>query len=322
MHIIKIHNSIMKEQRQSSIKSFAMLTKPVAEEGFKSNVPVTQKYIFSNPYVSFLHLAGLDVYPIPTHISQENLRVLLSKVNGVMLPGGMSSIMNPDPNNANKMVFSSYTKTVKMIMDEAKAINDQGDYFPVFGICLGFEAMIAAEAENLSFVEKKHEGLRYNATLTYTVKRDDSKFLSAIPTHLLDYMERVKSTHNYHEYMTCPKKFAASANLSKTYKILSLSNSMKDSFPFVSMIEGIDYPFYAVQFHPELGMGTYYRPLVDFPNDNNAAEFGRNMLWFMLNEAKKSSHTLNGEDAKNLVANNPGTVLRDIKFNVRYHLWD
>eukprot|EP00826_Nyctotherus_ovalis_P010824 TRINITY_DN1282_c0_g1_i3.p1 TRINITY_DN1282_c0_g1~~TRINITY_DN1282_c0_g1_i3.p1 ORF type:complete len:207 (-),score=50.42 TRINITY_DN1282_c0_g1_i3:179-775(-) len=153
---------------------------------------------------------------------------------------------------------------------------------PVFGICLGFEAMIAAEADDVTVVEKKHEGLGYGARLIYALKRDDSRFLSAFPTHILDYVERVDATHNYHEYMTSPEKFAANANLTKTYKIVSLSNSMKGSFSFVSIIEGISYPFYAVQFHPELGMASYYRPYLYFPNENLAAEFGRGMLKLML----------------------------------------
>eukprot|EP00826_Nyctotherus_ovalis_P010822 TRINITY_DN1282_c0_g1_i2.p1 TRINITY_DN1282_c0_g1~~TRINITY_DN1282_c0_g1_i2.p1 ORF type:complete len:273 (+),score=78.84 TRINITY_DN1282_c0_g1_i2:222-1040(+) len=272
----------MQERRRNSVLSFAMLTKPVAEENFKAKVPITQKYIFSNPYVSFLHLAGLDVYPIPTDVTRENLKIILSKVNGVMLPGGMSSVVNPDPNDASKQVFSLYTRTVKMIMEEAKAINDRGEHFPVFGICLGFEAMIAAEADDVTVVEKKHEGLGYGARSTYALKRDDSRFLSAFPTHILDYVERVDATHNYHEYMTSPEKFAANANLTKTYKIVSLSNSMKGSFSFVSIIEGISYPFYAVQFHPELGMASYYRPYLYFPNENLAAEFGRGMLKLML----------------------------------------
>jgi gamma-glutamyl hydrolase len=308
--------------RKNSRLVFAMLTKLVEEEGYKSIVPITQKYIFSHPYVAFLYLAGLDIYPIFTDATRENIKSILSKVNGVMLPGGMSSVMNPDPNDPSKVVPSGYTKAVKIVMEEAKAINDRDEYFPVFGICLGFEAMMAVEAEDLSVVEKKHEGLGYAATLNYTVKREDSRFLSAMSSHALDYSEKVKSTYNYHEYMTNPEKFAANNNLSKTYKIISLSNSMKDSFSFVSMIEGIHYPFYAVQFHPELAMGCYYTKIVVFPDRNKAAEFGRGMMWFMLNEAKKNSHSIDEDSVKNLVVNNPGVVQRDPIFNESYHLWD
>lgn len=311
----------MKEKKKNSVISFAMLTKPVDEENFKSPNLTTQKFIFSNPYVSFLHLAGLDVYPIPTNVTREELKIILSKVNGVMLPGGMSSVVNPDPNDANKLVFSMYTKTVKMILEEAKTMNDAGDYFPVFGICLGFEAMLAAEADDVLVVEKKHEGLGYSATLNYTVKRDDSRFLSAFPPYLFEYMGRVATTHNWHEYMTSVEKFNANPHLPKIFRILSLSDSKKGSFSFISMIEGINYPFYAVQYHPEIAVASYYAGLV-YPNYNLAAEIGRCIINFMLEEAKKNMHSIDEEGMKKLVANNPGTVIRDPPMYVAFHLWD
>jgi len=303
------------------VLSFAMLTKPIDEENFKSPSLTTQKFVFSSPYVYFLYLAGLDVYPIPTNATREDLKVILSKVNGVMLPGGMSSIVNPDPNDPTKLVFSMYTKTVKMIMEEAKAINDSGEYFPVFGICLGFEAMLAAEADDPEAVEKKHEGLGYNAKLIYCVKRDDSKFLSAFSPELIDNMGKEEATHNWHEFMISVEKFNANHNLSKTYRILSLSDSMKGSFSFVSMIEGINYPFYGVQYHPELALANYYPQLV-YPKPNLAAEIGRALIMFMLEEAKKSTHTLDEEDMKKLMIFNPGTIIRDPPIYVAFHVWD
>ena len=255
------------------------------------------------------------------NITRDELRTILSKVNGVLLPGGMSSIVNPDPKDPNKLIYSAYTKMVKMIMEEAKAINDRGEYFPVFGVCLGFEAMILVEADDVNVVEKKDNGLGYNANLIYDTKRENSKFLSSVPQDLLDYMGRIKATHNYHEYMVDPDKFKENPNLSNTYQILSLSKSIDDKLTFISMIEGRKYPFYAFQYHPELAIATYY-PDVEYPDSNMAAAFTRTMLWFMLTEAKKSYHSMDEEDMEKLFTKNPGDVLRDATFNVCYHLWE
>lgn len=309
----------MQKLRKNSTVAFAMLTKLVSEENFKNPTPITQKYIFSCPYVNFLHLAGLDVYPIFYNVTREQLREILSKVNGVMLPGGMSSVVNIEEKTGKNM-FSPFTEMVKIIMEEAKIINDKGEYFPVFGICLGFESMIAVEADDPNIVEKKNTGLNYNASLIYTVKPEESKFLSAIPIHVLDYLEKVNCLHNYHEFMADPIKFANNEKLTNTYKILSLSKSQDESTTFVSMIEGNKYPFYAIQYHPELGMGSYF-PIV-LPDWNMAAEIGRSIMWFMLQEGKKNYHYLNDEDMKNLVANNPGTIIREPTYGVGFHLWD
>ena len=59
----------------------------------------------------------------------------------------------------------------KMIMEESKDMNDKAKYFPVFGVCLGFEAMILVEADDVNVVEKKDNGLAYNANLIYDTKR-------------------------------------------------------------------------------------------------------------------------------------------------------
>ena len=52
----------------------------------------------------------------------------MKKLNGVLLPGGGANIDNDSP----------YLNTIRNIIKIAKEMNDNGDYFPVFGICLGF----------------------------------------------------------------------------------------------------------------------------------------------------------------------------------------
>lgn len=299
-----------------------MLTKPVIEEGFKPETPTTKKYIFSKPYANYIHLAGIDVYPILLSATREEIRVILSKVNGVMLPGGMSSVLNPDPNDPTKQVLSSYSQMVKVIIDEAKALNDKGDYFPVFGICLGFEAMVLVESDNVGIIEKKHTGLNYNATLTYTVNPSDTKFFSTFPPDLIDYMARVGCLHNFHEYMVDYNKLLADPKVSETYNPISLSHSKDGSLSFVSVIEGKKYPFYGVQFHPELSVISYFPPEFTYVDFNRASEVGRAVMWLMLQEVNKSFHVMDEESKKKLLTNDPGTVLRDANYGVPYHLWD
>ena len=303
---------------------YAMLTKLVEEEGFKSpSTPViTQKYIFSQPYVNFLHMAGLDVYPIPTTASREEIRAILSKVNGVLLPGGMSNVVKETGDLTNPIVFSEYTKAVKLIMQEAIDINRSGTYFPVFGICLGFEAMIAVAANDLSIIEKCEKCVNYNATLEYTIDPEKSKLYSGLPKDIIEHMATVKSTHNFHSYMVDAKKFAKIPELTSMYKITSMSKSKDDSFDFISSIEAIDYPFYAIQYHPEIGLRTYVsRSLLVYNDYNMAAASALAMMNFLREEGKKNLHSLSEDDLKSVVANKPGTVLIDVH-GISYHSWD
>eukprot|EP00826_Nyctotherus_ovalis_P035699 TRINITY_DN3088_c0_g1_i1.p1 TRINITY_DN3088_c0_g1~~TRINITY_DN3088_c0_g1_i1.p1 ORF type:complete len:314 (-),score=55.79 TRINITY_DN3088_c0_g1_i1:93-1034(-) len=310
------------QDKRNSILSMAMLTKPVSEEGFKSTVPVTQKYIFSAAYVNFIHLAGIDVYPILLSATREEVREILLKVNGVMFPGGMSSVIHPDPKDPSRQVLTQYSQMVKVIMEEAKTLNDKDDYFPVFGICLGFEAMVLVESDDVNIIEKKHTGLHYNASLIYAMDPQESKFFSSFPSSLLDYMARVGCTYSYHEYMVDYEKLKADPKVSAIYNVASLSESQDRSCTYVSTIEGKKYPFYAVQYHPELSVISYFPPEFTYPDFNKASEVGRAFMWLMLQEVKKSLHRMDEEGEKKLLANDPGTVLPGAMFGNLYHLWD
>ena len=63
----------------------------------------------------------------PKHYYQK----LLNNVNGLLLPSGMTSLTR-----------SEYTKAADMLLEIAIEINLSGTYFPVWGICLGFQKIL------------------------------------------------------------------------------------------------------------------------------------------------------------------------------------
>ena len=71
------------------------------------------------------------VWDEPEEVTLEKL----SKVNGVLFPGG----------------GGDYMRIGKLIVDEAKKMNDAGDFFPLWGTCLGFErlAVFTASSDNI-----------------------------------------------------------------------------------------------------------------------------------------------------------------------------
>lgn len=298
--------------------SLGLLMKLADEDHFVPLAPSSRKYLVNQITVSFLHLGGVDVFPIYPDLSRDEIRAVLNKVNGVLLPGGNTNVK---VNEGDRVVCSKYAKAAKIILEEAKAINDDGEYFPVFGICLGFQSMIAAEAEDVDIVEKKDVGLGYNATLEYICDCANSKLLSAIPRHLLDYMGKVKSTHNYHEYSVDYDLFKSDPQLSKMYKVLSLSKSKDGTTSFISMIEGNKYPFYGFQFHPEFAIRSYYpETAVGYPNRNAAAEIARNVTDFVRREASRNSHKVGEGDKEKLLANSQNCVVLGSKYKLPYYL--
>lgn len=59
-------------------------------------MPETQTYIASS-YVKNLEMAGAQVIPLPYHYSEQQLEVLLGKINGVFFTGGTQYIDITNP---------------------------------------------------------------------------------------------------------------------------------------------------------------------------------------------------------------------------------
>lgn len=74
-------------------------------------------------YVKWIEAAGGRVVPLPYEMNDTAARAIIRKVNGLLFPGG-SADLNP---------------TARNLMKLALQINDNGDVFPVWGTCLGFE---------------------------------------------------------------------------------------------------------------------------------------------------------------------------------------
>ena len=73
-------------------------------------------------YVDFAKAAGAQIIPLDVNEPQEVTDEKLSKINGVIFPGG-----NGD-----------YIEYGRHIYNKAIEFNDEGKFFPLFGICLGF----------------------------------------------------------------------------------------------------------------------------------------------------------------------------------------
>jgi gamma-glutamyl-gamma-aminobutyrate hydrolase PuuD len=78
------------------------------------------------------------------------------------------------------------------------------------------------------------------------------------------WMTNPIKVHN-HGLAVSINKFKKSNILNNIFNIVSISDD-KDDKTFVSLIEGKKYPFYGVQWHPELSKKTY-SVLISFIND-------------------------------------------------------
>lgn len=77
-------------------------------------------------------MAGAQVLPLYYHYSHAQLDNILSKINGVFFPGGEMPI---DRDN-------QWTSNIEYIFNYANKQNDNGNPFPIWATCLGYEAVL------------------------------------------------------------------------------------------------------------------------------------------------------------------------------------
>jgi hypothetical protein len=73
-----------------------------------------------------------------------------------------------------------YTKAGRQAIEITLEINDSGRYYAVFGVCQGFELMVAVVGKNIGLVEICEKCTDYCAVLNFTeMAKEHSKLFSA-----------------------------------------------------------------------------------------------------------------------------------------------
>ena len=201
-----------------------ILLKDIDEENKRSTIPSpTAKY---NIGTQFIHYLGPDISDIALIRPDDTPTLIQAKmdsISGVFLTGGTCDIYNIDK-DTNKRTETTYAKAARIILQYAIQINKRGIHFPVFGLCLGFEAMIALLGEDQNLLEY-YDNRNYNANLIYSVPIKESKILSQWGEELCSKLNTDELTINYHWFHTTKERFEANAVLNKLFKVVALSNS-------------------------------------------------------------------------------------------------
>ena len=175
-------------------------------------------------YIKFVESAGARVVPVTTSMTIEEVERIFNSVNGALFPGGNAALY-----------YSQYFTNAKHFYNLALKANMQGDYFPIWGTCLGFEALTCLTAGK--FVLSPSDAVDIALPLTIVNDAEHSKLLKDAPKHLKKKLSRKGITYNSHHYCVTPETFFATKALNDTYRIVSYSNDLNGK-TFISTIEG------------------------------------------------------------------------------------
>jgi len=235
------------------------------------------------------------VVPISYYASEGEAKKLLSGVNGVLFTGGGSEL----------------SPVHSVIWEEALSANDRGEYFPIWGTCLGLEFLVELAG---GVLDGGYATENMTLPLIFTEQAKSSKMLADMPSDLLTMLADPSQTSafNAHHNGIDVKNFYKYDSLYTTFNVLASSIDPVTGREFVAVIESEQYPFYGVQWHPEknvfeLGMdpdGTPHEAIVHSPAAISAT---LNLAEFFVGEAKKNQRSFpsEGEEAAHLIWNYP-----------------
>lgn len=195
-------------------------------------------------YAVWAETAGARVIPIVMTDDQSVTDAKLKQVNGVLFPGGAGDYLD----------IGDYI--YKYAIDQ----NDNGNFFPIWGTCLGFEnlAIFASDSGSpLSNQESNEQSL----VLDFLVDPSTTKMFSQIDDP--EYFSVEGMTFNHHSFGIALEEFSNDEGLGKMFTPTSLSTDPVSGDTFVATMESPDYPFMGVQFHPEKVLTMYNTETLD-----------------------------------------------------------
>ena len=86
-------------------------------------------------YVKFIEQGGAKAVAVCWDWDAEYLKWFVSQLNGIVLPGGDQDLISPQDD------LTEFCQKIKVVMDTVKELNRNRNYFPVWAVCQGFQAV-------------------------------------------------------------------------------------------------------------------------------------------------------------------------------------
>lgn len=237
------------------------------------------KYYIAASYVKYLESAGARVVPIRLDLPLTQYTELFRSINGILFPGGSASITQ-----------SEYSNTARIFFNKAIESYDDGDYFPVWGTCLGFEELaFLVSGESLLTLTNT---VSVPLPLNFTEGALRGRMFRNFPAELLVSLALEPLTANFHKWSLSVKNFTENENLKKVFNILTTNTD--GNIEFISSMEGFTYPIYAVQWHPEKAPYEW-KDLEGISHAPNAVKTAFYLADFLVSEARKNNHRYENE---------------------------
>ncbi|XP_053212260.1 gamma-glutamyl hydrolase A-like [Panonychus citri] len=247
-----------------------ILTMPIEDSGSR-----TSPSNFPSSYAKFIESGGGRVIPVLVGKDEDYYAKMINITSGMLFTGGTLDLMK-----------SIYTQSAYLIWKIALKINDNGQYYPMWGTCQGFEFFLYAANGLAEWPLAKCKAKIY-------------KMFQQAPEQIIKILSHKNVTYNEHSwcFQLSPIYGQFFPRIGKFFKTLGRSVD-RDGIEFISVIESVDYPIYGLQFHPEK---PAFEPVIsddrsNTPHSLDAVLIGQFFANFFISEARKSVHRFPVDD--------------------------
>lgn len=254
------------------------------------------RYLIPVSYATWIGQAGGRVLPILLDQPKEYYHQIFAKTNGILFPGGNQDI---DPDQI-------YTQEGEYLWNLAKQANDQGDYYPIWGTCLGFEELAVLETGNGDVISLDVMATNLALPLRFTPGARNSRLFHSFSPRLIKALRTQKITFNSHDHGLLVSEFLSNPALNNFFRMLSFNETPAGQF-FVSTMEAKHYPFYGTQWHPEKNNFEWSQneDYSNIPHTPKAISASQSTARFFLSEARKSQHIYPEAERDDLIFSAP-----------------
>lgn len=193
---------------------------------FTPLVESSDTYLASS-YVKYLESSGAQVVPILSTFPKKKVLYIVKRINAVLFPGGAAPLED-----------SGYANVTQWIYAEAIKMNDDGIHFPLWGTCLGFEALVLiSSGKEKKKVLSDFDVVNFSNSVTFKKEAFRSRMLQNFDMDVIRAMMFTNLTFHSHKFAISPDVYDTNPNIKKVFKVLGLGSDRLGK-EFISIIEG------------------------------------------------------------------------------------
>jgi gamma-glutamyl hydrolase len=176
---------------------------------------------------------------IPYQSSKQEMDRFLDSIHAFYIPSG----------NVGKKTSNQYLNIVKYAVERIKQKNDNGIFFPIWGVCMGLQTLLAVENNIYHHDDLLDQFDTWKNYLTPLQQINEGRLTNFFSRNERSMLETTHDKIHNHRLGLSPLMFN-STSLKQNYKIIHINVDRKGK-PFASTVEHKKYPFYGFQWHPE-----------------------------------------------------------------------